>query len=270
VFRNALRDRKPTFGTNVGSWIGLGRPFPNRSEVQGIMIDRRSLLAVAAASGSLIAERSKASTMNHIAMLGDSIFDNGAYVGGAPDVRAQAIALLPGTKVSSAAQDGAVMTDIESQLRLIPDTISHIVVSIGGNDAIRASGVLDESASTVAGALGRLGLIQEEFSRKYATMVNLLLDRRVALACCTIYEPRFQDQARRRAAASALTLLNDVITREVFRVGANLIDLRLICDKEEDFANAIEPSGTGGAKIARALARFVRGDGVTSGVFAWG
>jgi hypothetical protein len=66
----------------------------------------------------------------------------------------------------------------------------------------------------------------------------------------------------------ALTLLNDVITREVFRVGASLIDLRLICDSDEDFANPIEPSALGGAKIARAIARFASGDRGASAVFA--
>ena len=202
----------------------------------------------------------KASAMNHVAMLGDSIFDNGAYVGGAPDVRAQAQMLLPGVTVISAAQDGAVMTDLALQIRRIPDAVTHIVVSIGGNDAIRASGVIDESASSVSAALERLGLIRDQFRQSYASMVGTLLSRRVPLAFCSIYDPRFPDPARRRAAANALTLLNDVITREVFRVGASLIDLRLICDSDEDFANPIEPSALGGAKIARAIARFASGD----------
>jgi hypothetical protein len=152
--------------------------------------------------------------MNHVAMLGDSISDNGSYVGGAPDVRAQAQTLLPGVTVISAARDGAVMTDLEFQIRRIPDAVTHIVVSIGGNDAIRASGVIDESASSVSAALERLGLIRDQFSHSYASMVGTLLGR-VPLAFCSIYEPRFPDPARRRAAANALTLLNDVITREV-------------------------------------------------------
>lgn len=232
------------------------------------MMHRRSVLAAAAALGTFMAAKSKASTMKHVAMLGDSIFDNGSYVGGVPDVRAQAQALLPDAKVISAARDGAVMADIEFQIRQIPDSVGHIVVSIGGNDALRASGILDESASSVSDALDRLGSIRKEFSRSYARMIKILLDRRVPLACCSIYEPRFPDPARRRAAANGLTLLNDVITREVFRAGANLIDLRLICDSDEDFANPIEPSAVGGAKIAHAIARFAKADRATSAVYA--
>jgi len=176
--------------------------------------------------------------------------------------------LLPHAKLSFQARDGAVIADIESQISRIPKSVSCIVVSIGGNDAIRASGLIEESASSVLAALERLSLVRDEFSKKYAPMVKMLLSRHVPLAFCSIYEPRFSDAARRRAAASALTLLNDIITREVFRASATLIDLRLICDSDEDFANPIEPSAIGGAKIARAIAQFVKGNRGTSMVFA--
>jgi hypothetical protein len=66
----------------------------------------------------------------------------------------------------------------------------------------------------------------------------------------TIYEPRFPEAPRRKLAATALTLLNDKITRQAFARGLTLIDLRLICDEDADFANPIEPSARGGAKIA--------------------
>jgi hypothetical protein len=49
-------------------------------------------------------------------------------------------------------------------------------------------------------------------------------------------------------------LFNDVITRTAFAIGAALIDLRLICDADEDYANPIEPSVQGGDKIASAIA----------------
>jgi hypothetical protein len=41
-----------------------------------------------------------------------------------------------------------------------------------------------------------------------------------------------------------------------------LIDLRLVCDSDDDFANPIEPSVRGGAKIAGAIARWI-GDGAS-------
>jgi lysophospholipase L1-like esterase len=207
--------------------------------------------------------------MMHIAMLGDSVFDNGSYVGGAPDVRAQLQALVTDIEVSSAARDGAVLADIALQLRQIPRLATHIVVSIGGNDAIGASGVIEEKATSVAHALEKLAAIRDRFDRSYGSMVELLVKRSLPVAFCSIYEPRFPDLVRRRAAATALAVLNDVITTQVFANRANLIDLRLVCNQDADFANPIEPSATGGEKIARAIAMFARAPGrATAMVFA--
>jgi hypothetical protein len=55
-------------------------------------------------------------------------------------------------------------------------------------------------------------------------------------------------------AVAALGVFNDVITRAAFARGLPLLDLRLICSRDEDFANPIEPSVRGGDKIAAAIA----------------
>jgi len=196
--------------------------------------------------------------MIHVAMLGDSVFDNASYVGGAPDVRAQLQSLLVDAEVSSAAWDGAVLADIPLQLRQIPRVATHVVVSIGGNDAIGASGVIEEKATSVADALEKLASVRDRFNRIYGSMVELLLKRSLPIALCSIYEPRFPDPVRRRVAATALAVLNDVITRQVFASRVSLIDLRVICDQDTDFANPIEPSAAGGEKIAKAIALFAR------------
>jgi len=200
-------------------------------------------------------------------MLGDSIFDNGAYTGGAADVRAQVQSLLPSAEVTSAARDGAVMADIVAQLNSIPHSVTHLVVSIGGNDAIGASGVLEENATSMSDALEKLARVRQHFDRNYRNVIKELLARTLPAAFCTIYEPRFPDIKRRRAAATALTLLNDVITRRVVESGGSLIDLRVICDGDEDFANPIEPSVVGGGNIARAIARFAANDRPSTTVF---
>jgi len=224
-------------------------------------------LGAGVAFGGFVLAGAKARPMAHVAMLGDSVFDNSSYVGGAPDVRAQVQALLPGLEVSSAARDGAIIADIQSQLDQLPPGVTHLVVSIGGNDAIRASGVIEESASTVSVALDKLASIRERFAQGYLGMVRLLLKPGIPVALCTIYEPRFPEINRRRAAATALTTLNDAITRHAFLARASLIDLRIICDADDDFANPIEPSAIGGAKIARAIADFAVGGQGTSLVF---
>ena len=72
-------------------------------------------------------------------------------------------------------------------------------------------------------------------------------------AVCTIYDtpPTAPDQPIIR---TALAVFNDVITRAAFAHRLPLIDLRLLCDDDEHYANPIEPSATGGARIAEAVA----------------
>jgi hypothetical protein len=197
----------------------------------------------------------------HVVLLGDSIFDNGAYVGaGEPDVIGQLRALLPGGwRATLNALDGAGMADIRGQIARLPADARHLVVSVGGNDALAEAGVLEEKTTSIAAALDTLAAVRERFQQAYREMLKQVLDRKLPTAVCTIYEARFPDPDLRRRAAAALMLINDAIVREAFANGVTLIDLRLICDSELDFANPIEPSAHGGAKIARAVAEFASG-----------
>jgi hypothetical protein len=190
----------------------------------------------------------------HIVLLGDSVFDNATYVGGGPDVVAQLRSRLPaGWRASLLAVDGSLIGDVEPQLRRLPADASHLVLSVGGNDALRHAGVLDESAASVAEGLERLAAIRAAFDAAYRAMLDAVTARRLPVGVCTIYEARFAEPRRRRLAATALALLNDAITRAAFARGLPLLDLRLIFDRDEDFANPIEPSIIGGAKLARAI-----------------
>jgi hypothetical protein len=226
--------------------------------IHGSTISRRSALAAGAIAAAVLGRRAQAAAVKHVALLGDSVFDNAAYVGGAPDVRAQVASLLPGgSRVTLIALDGAVIADVAVQLRRLPSDTTHIVISAGGNDALQASGVLDQPATAVAEALERLAAIGEMFGQDYTALLDLALESGVPVAACTIYDPRFPEPDRRRIGSTALTVLNDRISRNVFSRGMTLIDLRLICDRDEDFANPIEPSVHGGMKIARAIVSFV-------------
>lgn len=49
-------------------------------------------------------------------------------------------------------------------------------------------------------------------------------------------------------------LFNDAILRAAFELRLDVIDLRLVCSEQSDYANPIEPSGAGGKKIAAAIA----------------
>ena len=198
--------------------------------------------------------------MSHIVLLGDSIFDNGVYVPGQPDVVKQLRSALPGGWTATlCAVDGAVTRSVAGQLARIPLDATHLVISVGGNDALGESHLLSSGVRMVAEAVSLLAEAQERFARAYAEMLRSVLGMELPTAVCTIYDTP-STAPNHRVIRSALALFNDVITRAAFSEGLPLIDLRLICSEDEDYANPIEPSAKGGEKIAAAITRLVAGE----------
>ncbi len=203
--------------------------------------------------------------MNHVVLLGDSIFDNAAYVGGAPDVVRQVRQRLPhGSKATLGAVDGGTTGDVREQLRHLPADATHLVVSAGGNDALGYIDFLGAPASSTAEALLGLADIAAEFERRYRDMLTEVLAYELPAAICTIYYPRFPDPDLQKIALTGLTVFNDCIIRAAFTHGIPLLDLRFICTEEGDYADPIEPSAQGGEKIARAIVAMLE-HGFTSG-----
>jgi lysophospholipase L1-like esterase len=197
--------------------------------------------------------------MPHLVLLGDSIFDNQRYVPGEPDVVRQVAAALPSEwKASLRAVDGATTSSLPSQMARLPADASHLVVSMGGNDALGVSHILYDKASSVTDGVLKLAAAQAEFTARYTTALAAVLERGLPTAICTIYDtPTRPEQPVIR---TALSIFNDVISRAAFTHGLPLIDLRLICNEDSDYANPIEPSAQGGEKMARAIARLAQSD----------
>jgi hypothetical protein len=197
----------------------------------------------------------------HVVLLGDSIFDNGVYVPGEPDVVRQLRTHLPaGWQASLLAVDGAVTSGVERQLERLPPDASHLVVSAGGNDALGESHLLTRACRNVGEGVAMLAEAQSAFAARYAFMVDRVLGKGLPTTLCTIYDANYAPP-QSRVITAALSLFNDVITRAAFSRGLDLIDLRLICSEAGDYANPIEPSAQGGAKIAAAIAACVRAGG---------
>lgn len=190
----------------------------------------------------------------HIVLLGDSIFDNEIYVKGEPDVVGQLRTILPpGDRATLLAVDGDRTHDVARQLQSLPADTTHTVISVGGNDALDQSGILSQGARSFAEVLERLAALSERFQTAYRQMLQNALKQGVPLAVCTIYDPNYSDATTQRLVVAALSHFNDCILREAFSHGVPVIDLRLVCNESSDFANDIEPSSTGAAKIARAV-----------------
>jgi hypothetical protein len=196
--------------------------------------------------------------MSHVVLLGDSIFDNAAYVHGAPDVIEQVRKRLPGGWTATlCAVDGDVTGDVPRQLKRVPHGATHLVMSVGGNDALGHLDLLAEGTQSMAAALDRLAEVAEGFERKYLAALDAVLARGLPTAICTIYYPRFPDAYQQRLGVAALTHFNDTIQRAAYTAGIPLLDLRLICNEDADYANPVEPSTRGGDKIAAAIVRAV-------------
>jgi hypothetical protein len=198
---------------------------------------------------------------NHIVLLGDSIFDNQAYTAGEPDVVTHLGQLLPSPwQAILCAVDGATTNELKAQCPRVPSDASHLVVSIGGNDAIMNSDLL---ATPVASTAESLALFSERvslFESQYRAALGRVRSLGRPITTCTIYNGCFPPETA-EATRVALMTFNDVILRVAFEHKFDTIDLRLVCDSPADYANPIEPSGVGGRKIAAAICRAVGVEG---------
>ncbi|MBW2410835.1 MAG: SGNH/GDSL hydrolase family protein [Deltaproteobacteria bacterium] len=197
--------------------------------------------------------------MPHVALLGDSIFDNGAYVPVGPAFVDQLRAVLPEDwDVSLLAVDGYVTASVEVQLAELPEDATHIVVSCGGNDALWHMPVLSERAHSVAEVLDRFYGIRSDFRQKYRRMLEKVIATKRDITVCTIYDciPDLEPRAH-----AALSMFNEVILREAIAARVTIIDLRLVCSEKTDYSelSPIEPSRMGGDKIAKVLGDLLLG-----------
>lgn len=213
--------------------------------------------------------------MKHIVLLGDSIFDNRSYVNpNELDVPNQLRSLVGRDfKVTNLAVDGHVTRHIHNQLNNLPSDATHLFISVGGNDGLGHLSIFNQPIDTVGEALQKMYLIGEKFKKVYSSMLDNVLTHDLPTSVCNIYYPRFYSNSLDRVysylrmgvnvvklqqmAMSAETIFNDIIMFEVFKRNLPLIDLRILCNDDKDFANPIEPSCIGGMKIAKVINKIV-------------
>ena len=195
--------------------------------------------------------------MAHLVLLGDSIFDNAPYVGEQPEVITQLRAKLPVSwNATLKAIDGDKIDDVYAQLEL-PEDATHLILSVGGNNALSHLNILNQSVVSSAQVFNGLADISEQFEQQYQKLLSKILSFDLPTAICTIYYPNHSTRLERRIAIAALATFNDVIIRQAFGSGIPLIDLRLTCNEPQDYANPIEPSSIGGEKITNAIMNVV-------------
>lgn len=196
--------------------------------------------------------------MKHIVLLGDSIFDNRSYVGDGLDVVSHLHLQSPGHwKVTLRAIDGSVVGNVQRQLLAVPSDATHLFVSAGGNNAILNADILRMKVSSSAEVFDRLADLTSTFEYHYREMLRAILSLNKPTTICTIYYPQMPEAFAQKVAVAALSSFNDVIIKQAILAGVPLIDLRLVCNENSDYANEIEPSEAGGKKIAKTILRVV-------------
>ena len=87
--------------------------------------------------------------MNHIVLAGDSVFDNRRYTKGGDDVITHLRGRIPTEwQATLLAVDGNYVEHVEGQLRDLPDDATHVIVSVGGNDALNNRDIIELQAKS--------------------------------------------------------------------------------------------------------------------------
>jgi hypothetical protein len=210
-------------------------------------------------------QQSKSSSDWHVLLLGDSTIDNKGYVGkeGFSVLEHFQKLLNPG-KVSMYAKDGALIEAVSGQLdRGVESSVTHIVVSVGGNNLIYKSTVIKEKCESISDGLIRLeNEISKEFEEKYEEIIQRVLKENRPVMICAVYHPDFArknvttlDQV---AANTAMRIFHDLLFSIARKYHLPVVDLRSVISEESDYANPIELAHNGGEKLAKAVIQAIK------------
>ena len=137
----------------------------------------------------------------------------------------------------------------------LPEDASHVVISIEGNRAIEASGLLQGAPASYQESLARLSLAADQFEEVVQSLVEAALATRLPTLICTMWPPRYPEPVRQRAASAALALFNDRIFRRAIEARMSIVDLRIVCPEAADYADHTLLSKVGLQKAAEAVSR---------------
>lgn len=200
-----------------------------------------------------------------VRLCGDSVLDNGAYVGpSGRALRSHLEGMLRGWAVDFRALDGAISADVVERQLEGAGPCDALVLSVGGNDALGHLHLLESPEARPLIAFGMvLADVQDAFRADYGRVLDAARGQAAHVLAMTVYRPRFRldgmPAAFDRAGGALLSLFNDVIQEEALARGLAILDLRRVCDSDAHFANAIEPGDFGGREIAAAVAGWLEG-----------
>ena len=147
----------------------------------------------------------------------------------------------------------ALQTLQRGHVREIPEDATHIVISIEGAWAIEASRLLQAGRHTIREALATLSAAADEFEGILAGMITAAQETGLPTVVCTLVPARYAEPAEHRVATTALAIFNDRVVRHTFAASLPIVDLRLVCDEDADYASATLLSRAGVRKAANVI-----------------
>jgi hypothetical protein len=138
----------------------------------------------------------------------------------------------------------------QGRVRVIPAEVTHIGICVDGGWAIETSGLLQGSARTIREALDGLARAADEFENMFVRLIAAATETSVPTIVCTLVPARYVEPSQERVAATALAIFNDRILRRTIAAHLSIVELRLICDEDNDYASETLLSHAGVRKVA--------------------
>jgi hypothetical protein len=194
---------------------------------------------------SLQEEQSSPDVIRHLVLLGDALQNIDLGKGQAEDT------LVPRPRNPwklTVLQPPEVLR--QSRVRAIPAEVSHIGICVDGGWAIETSGLLKGRAQSIQGALDTLAAAADEFENMFTRLIAAATEASVPTIVCTLVPARHTEPSQQRVAAAALAIFNDRILRRAIAAHLSIVELRLVCDEDSDYASETLLSHAGVRKVA--------------------
>ncbi|MEY8213063.1 MAG: SGNH/GDSL hydrolase family protein, partial [Colwellia sp.] len=191
----------------------------------------------------------------NLVLIGDSILDNNIYVSEGKSVSNLLEPYLPaGANLIKLAVDGATSYDTLTQVNKLPKSVTHAVVSVGGNDALKLVPLLFEDSKNLNSALTTILPYIDRFRYNLSRILECLDLKGINICILNIYNSIPNLEAEKKL---ILSMFNDVISEEATLHSVPIVDLRTLLRDDLDFSNIspLEPSEIGGKKIVNEVIR---------------
>ena len=208
-------------------------------------------------------KRLESTKKHYVSLLGDSIIDNKVYVGQGGLSVTEHLKHNSSSNFTMIAVDGDTTEDVlDNQLDNLKEPVSHIVLSIGGNDLLQNLHLLEDETSGMKFALEKCSELVDEIQENYIKILERLLQYDAKVLLCTVYEGDLESDVLLaeydKAGQAMLKMHNDTVYYLASKFDVDVLELRNIFTNKEDYANPIEPSHIGGEKLAKAIIQWMK------------